>query len=560
MAVAVACTLLTLLAAKPTAAEPLLRVRAGTHLELRLSPTDLGADVVAVLRDDMDVPLPDRELRVLVDSEPRGAPTASQALRTDAEGSATAGLALPRARYRIRVLYDGDELYDRCEQVQPLDHNLASVRLDLGLPRGHTLHLDESSVRIGVIANSAAPLTGLRVHLQDELGRELAAGQLDEDGRFSAEVAPHRLGAEGVGALVARSDADATHAAAMTRVAVLRVLRTELTLRALTQVQPAAVGVSGSLRAAGGPLAQKAIGISLDGQYVSTLLTDTQGNFRHNIPLSTLTAGDARTERLIGARFESDAPWLESSRAQAVRWRSPAPSLPSPFWLSLPAALALLLAWHASRRSIRQRLIGATPAAPVRSRTAKLGRRNASTATGWIAGRVEDAERASPIEHANVRLHGPDGRAVAVETGADGSFVTPELVPGQHELSAAADGFATERIGVQIPGIAPTDGLVVQLHSLRANALRAYRPVALRILQAEDLVLTRTPRDALELVRQRAGASDDLHALTELVERAAYARPQPTAHDISVIEHAAGVALQGLGAQASHSRIPKRER
>lgn len=537
----------------PMAAQPALRVRAATHVELMLAALPTGVRVSGVLRDDMDTPVADREVRVAVAPSEVSTQGEAQLVQTGADGRFSCTFTTSASTYRARASYEGDTFYERSETTQRLDRSAAGVQLVLALPPDRVLHLDAPTVHIATQASSTASVAALRLSLHDELGRELASGRTDEDGLWQTELASTLLGEPGVGTLVVSSLADPEHAAGTARATVLRQLHTRLTLQASTRATPPQLLISGRLAHARGGLPQRAVAVLVDETPVATLLTDARGELRRALDWSELGVAELPSH-VVSAVFESDSPGIGSSRSARVALTAPNAPLPSRAWLLFACAASLVLAWRARAASLGTQPDGAVGAAASARRA--MPRRRVSTPR--IAGTVEDAERATPLPSARVELH--DGirlqRNVAVS--AEGAFDTREIASGTYQIVVSAAGYAAERVAVVVPHAGDGSRLRVRLTTLRSLALQTYRPIAVRILHEPGLCSMRTPRDVLALARERAYLTDELQTLTGLVERAAYAQREPTPEEISAIREAARVALQTLGPEPSASHIPKR--
>src|SRR5262249_26996825 len=108
----------------------------------------------------------------------------------------------------------------------------------------------------------------------------------------------------------------------------------------------------------------------------------------------------------------------------------------------------------------------------------------------------------------------------------------------------------------------------VQLQSLRAAAVMAYKPAALRMLPSADAWPRLTPRETLQSAARAGRATGAFGQLTEQVEQAAYARTPPSEDDVAAVERGAQEALSRFpsvpipsetsSSEALRARIPHR--
>jgi hypothetical protein len=367
----------------------------------------------------------------------------------------------------------------------------------------------------------------------------------------------------GAGAIVATSRADDTHAAARAELAIVRRLETELDAEAtLASRDSPRVELRAQLRPHGDSklvLANKAIGVFVDGAHLATLTTDAQGSVRRTLELP-ITAGDTDRELSLVARFDPDAPWLGASHSRAVRLTLHGHAPPSPLWLLLPVALSIVLARVLARRARPRLLPDAQARSSVPGIQAGATRRRGPAALRDIDGRVVDATTGQPLTAAGVELIDAQGEVRIASLAADGSFRFSALPSGKLELRAAADGYAPVHASIAVPHAGEGSGLRVGLVSLRKLALDKQRPIAARVLASERQALSATPREVLDHARRKHGAAgqvpEALDSLTERVERAAYGQAQPNAQDLTAIDDAARAAGTALDEHAAHGGGP----
>jgi Carboxypeptidase regulatory-like domain len=566
------------------AAEPSLHVRAGTRIELHARSEDAGLRVVGALRDDLDVPLPGRSLRLRVDpaspSESAAASLAGEAtaatsggtrawsrkLRSDDAGQFEQLIALPLGRYRITAEYAGDDSHERADLEHTVDLALAEVTLELRLPGGQNISLDQEQFDVELRARfgiEPAEPAELPIRLHDERGRELARGKSDARGHWRSTLPTAVLGPPGPGRLFATTPADAQRAAAAVALNVMRERSTALTLRAAWDEARESLQLSGELRTRAEPLAGKAIGLYLDRRHAITLTTDARGRFEHALRADADASGllareqrDQEHTRHASARFDSDTPGLDSSQAGEQSVRVPAWPGPNLLWVLLPSLISLVGIGLWLRRA--GALFGSAEPLDVFAPGVQLG-----AAAQWRAaslrgldGVIEDAETGARLAEARLALalergsesRGGETAQGLVPVGADGGFSVAALPPGLYRLEASAPGYALATSEFKVPHAGEGAGLRVRLRSLRTLALEAHRPLVRRLFATREQQLAATPREVL----QRAGplalpplsasgaptrsGSDELAALTDLVERTAYAPATPTSEQVDAIE------------------------
>ena len=149
--IALACA--SPLAAK-VRAQPSVRVRAATQLELEALPSERGLTLQGTLRDNLGQPLPGRaiELQLTTDAGAKQQRTR----QTGDDGSFRAVFTLPPGRYRALARFAGDVAYTEGEQGRELDAGKADVRLRFVEPRTLRVDLDEKTHVIAVRASSSA--------------------------------------------------------------------------------------------------------------------------------------------------------------------------------------------------------------------------------------------------------------------------------------------------------------------------------------------------------------------------------------------------------------------
>jgi hypothetical protein len=527
--------------AQTRSGEPTLHVRASTRLVLHARPAGGNVRVEGSLTDDLDQPLDGRNVLLTLETADDASPSdaASRTLRTDSAGRFVQALTRGTGRYTLHASFGGDSLHEATIFSQTFDVTRADVRLDLVLPRGSVITLDDPNTEFEVRASSVAGPKGIALELRDEAGKLLARGGSDEQGVWRGTLSNAELGAPGPGQWLVTSAQDAERAMGRTRQSVLRQRATELKLTAASfQTEPEGVRVLGRLQTRAGVLANAAVGLFVDSEHAHTLLTDARGEFEQ---LLALPRGAEPVVRHISARFDPDNAGLIPSRSAERAITIPARPGPSLWWIAIPSLLSLAFSWLFLRRNV---WFGARAPAPVFQAGVQLGatRQRAPTYYG-LDGVIEDADTAVRLARAALRVVRSDGSEIAAPVRADGSFSIPRLEPGAYRFEARAPGYAVEASEVRIPHAGEGTGLRVRLRSLRTLALEAHRPLLRRVFPTRELQHTATVRETLRSAPPTWSGSS-LESLTGLVERTAYAPDEPMVEHVRAIEAHADALLQ----------------
>ncbi|MFW6067091.1 MAG: carboxypeptidase regulatory-like domain-containing protein [Myxococcota bacterium] len=523
------------LGASAVHAQPRLRIRAESRVELRVERGSAALTVRGYLRDDLGNPLPDRRIELRMDPTGAGAAVRRTA-RTDERGAFSGEFPLAQGSHRLTARFDGDASHDRATVTRPLDLTRDDVRLQLQVPNDGRLDLARREHEIVVWAASAASGDGLRVELRDELDRRLASGTTDSAGRVRFSVASEALGAPGPGRIKALTPGDAERSAAQTELAVVRERPTQLTLRARTEGKD--LMLEGSLEDDRGGLPGRAVGLFAENEeHVATVLTEESGRFRHRLDAAR------RTEQpfVLQARFESDAAGRTSAQSDPVTVPARPGGPPQWPWLLLPIAVTLLL-WPLLGRRKPQ----AKPAEPRRPPPARAGVQagammSSAAARHDLGARIVDSRDGLPIAGAMATL-APDGgrpRSATVERG--GRLEARDLPAGTWSLRVEADGYAPVEARIEVPHRGQWSHAVVRMDSYRALVLRPFRNLAERWLPALRRWETWTNREVAERARAR-GAGPGFTRLAEDVEQVYYGPYEPTRADVEAVERAAATA------------------
>lgn len=527
--------------AQRATAQPVLHVRASTRLELHALPSATAVRIEGSLEDDLDQPLEGRNVLLTLEAADGASPSdaASRTLRTDRAGRFVQALTRGTGRYTLHASFAGDSLHEGTIFSQTFDVTRADVQLQLVLPRGHVIALDDAATDFEVRASSAAGAARLAVDLRDESGRELARGVTDEQGVWRGTRENADLGAPGPGQWMASSAQDAQRASGRTRLSVLRQRATELKLTAVTfDAGHEVVRVGGTLQTRAGPLPNAAVGLFVDSEHAQTLMTDARGQFQHALPFAR---GAELVVRHVSARFDPDNLGLIPSRSTERAITIPARPGPSLWWIAIPSFLSLAFSWLFVRHNA---WFGARAPAPVNRAGVQLGAaRRRVPAQHNLDGVIEDADTAAPIARAALRVVRGDGREVTAAVKPDGSFSIAALEPGAYRVESRAPGYALEASEVRVPHAGEGTGLRVRLRSLRTLALEAHRPLLRRVFPTRERQHTATVRETL-----RSAPPDwsgpTLERLSTLVEHTAYAPDEPTVDHVHAIEVHADELLQ----------------
>ena len=511
------------------AAQPTVRVRAETRIELRTEQDGEHVQVRGVLRDDLGTPLPGRDIALRVRA-PRGTADVRRA-RTGEDGSFVVPLTLPEGTHDLIASFPGDPTHDGVEVERRIDRTRADVRLEVLVADGGRLDLDQARHAVVVRARSAAGGAGLDVELRDELDRTLAMSGTDASGRARFTIDSETLGAPGAGRLKARSRADDRRAEAQTEVPIVRFRTTALTLEASPRrtEREGRVRFTGTLSDRAGPVSDKAIGLFAQDQHVATVKTDGDGRYE-----AAVAAPAVEGPWTLQARFESDSPGRSSTRSSPVTVRVDTPAAPSWVWLLVPLLLATLASFVLARRSPPSptRAERVTPPPPAGFSTASRKSRRPGVIP--IAGRVVDHRDEEPVGHATITLLRQDGEEESYRADAQGRFTIASPPAGQHRLRVSAGGYAAEEANIEIPHRGDLSDLRVRLESLRERALAPFRKLALAMLGSPRAWPTTTNREVVRFARQ--APSPALRELSHRVEQAYYDEEPPTPEDVDTIE------------------------
>jgi hypothetical protein len=525
-----------LLAAGFAHAEPLVRVRGESRIEIGVAHGELGVSISGALRDELGTPLSGRTLAV--EAIPESAPDDPWVaeLSTDDGGRFALEIAGADRNYRLLATFRGDATHRGVRVERNVERARDDVRLELKLGAGARINLDAPELTVEVVAESDAGGDGLSMRLTDESGRELARGTTLADGRLHLSVPTERLGPPGAGLLRIESLRDARRAEAQTeaRVVRTRAVLLELTPEATSLEVGSPLTVKGRARTRAAPRARVPVGLFVDGQHAETVITDAAGSFESRLWL----AAEPGSLTLL-ARSEGDAasayPPAETSVVISVLPGQPLPML----WLLGATAVAALGLWGLAR--VRATSLGERPGEVVEAPFARRvvprkgqGRRDRMR----IDGRVQDLRNDAGVPFAKVSLlhEHPEGSCVLAADDA-GRFASPVLPPGRVRLRIESPGFVATEIDLFVPHRGEWTAFAVRLESLRERALAPFRKLALKVLPSPRAWGVWTTREAREWIGRAAPDSRPmLGQLTLDIERACYDEQPPSEEEVGSIE------------------------
>ncbi len=497
-----------------TVAQPVVRVRAETRLEVASEVSPEGVLIHGTLRDDAGAPLPDRTISATLRGE--GGSDYIQ-LHTDAAGEfatrVPAGVQLAELRFETEAF-----LMSSAATLH-VDARRAHVTLHVEAGTGQ-LSLDEPEHVLTISAESEQGGAGLSLTLSNELGELLAAGVTDASARWTVTLHSSELGSTGVGRLIVRSTADDRRAVAQTEVPIVRSRTTTLTL---TDASPIDGGlhVEGSLNTAERPLERRAISVLVNDELAATVLTDLNGHIDAIVAAEGLPNDTYR----VALRFDSDAPWLVGSvsnmaivERSARRWALPLLAL-----FSALVAFALL----------RWRKVTSAEAELDSAAMAEAGVKLQKAALRATETRVEvsvvRAGTATPLPLARVATN---ERELAVTD--DLGSVAATLTLGTHALTFDAAGYEPLTLRLTVPHRGEWLGATVRLRSRRDIANELMLDAFAPRIPREDWGAA-TNRELFAKARERGVGSAELLALVDAVEALVYASTPPDSDDLARI-------------------------
>lgn len=500
-------------------AQPIVRVRAETRLEVASEVTDDAVLVHGTLRDDAGSPLADRTISLTLRGE-----EGLEYLRlpTDASGEFEARVAASVTAVELR--FEAEPFLMSSATTLQIDARRAHVTLHVETPGGGILSLDEPEHLLTITAESERGGDDLHLTLSHELGQLLAAGTTDSEARWVVRLQSSELGSAGVGRLIVRSEADDRRSVAQTEVPIVRSRSTQLDLAHASMVE-GGLRVEGSLRTAERSLDRRAISVLVNNELAGTALTDMDGRLDLLIPPDGLPTNTYN----VALRFDSDAPWLLGSSSNTIviersarQWLLPALAL-----FSVLAA-ALLARW---RRIRPTDLSGPdTETAEAGVTLQKPTRRADVTMVEMVVVRAGTATCLSSVV---VRLA---DKELAI-TDDLGLFSTT-LVPGTHAVTFEVAGYEPLTHRVTVPHRGEWSGATVRLRNRRDLANDAMLDAFTPRIPREDWGAA-TNRELFTKARERGVGSAELLALVDAVEALVYAGNPPSSEDLARIRELA---------------------
>lgn len=483
-------------AASAAHAQPVLRVRGGSRIEVWAEANDGAFQLRGVLRDEVGTPLPAHELRV-------SAGARSGRVVTDADGR----FVFPRASAETAVVeFVGTDDYGPSEVSTRIEADRARVSLAVAMANDSQLVLDEPEHVVLVTASSTRSSDGLVIHLEDDTGGVRLSATTNASGAATFRVPSVTLGTTGSGRLTVRSEEDATRLPAQTEIPIERVRRPQLTWEG---------SLAGRFRVRGGRVDRRAIELRINGEPVATVFTDASGHFRFDAERVAPPTGP------VVAHFTPDTPWILSADTPELTWvAAPRFRFPWRFALASCAALGVALVYAASARKSSHD----ESRQGVRAARARDLRPTRTLIDGTVC-RLGGASLGS----ATVRVN---GRQVVVGERGDFSL---DLPSGAHCVEFEAPGFEPERRDLSIPHRGEWTGFRVTLVATRDLASRTVAETLAAL--APTFPPTATDREVVA----RLGAAD-VGRFVEAAEKHIYGADAPNASDLANLEALASAA------------------
>jgi hypothetical protein len=544
LALNMALALSLALASRPARAQPVVRVEAQTRIELSTSRTEGGTRIRAVLLDDQGEAVAGAPLSIRIADGLGQQLAARPRAITGNDGAFEVVLPTVDERISVDARFGGDDYRSPVSAVELLDTRLARVELRFSAPASGVIDLLESAATVRVRARSPAGAEGLRIELADQVGSALGTATTDEEGVAEITFETRALGDAGPSKLIAHTHADGARAASSAELAIVRFLPSETSLT-LTQAERTGIRARGAVRAKGRGVAGALIGLFTPrGDHVATLRADETGQYDDTFEPKQLGDRGARALELE-ARFESDAPWIGSSRSALARIELATPSSRYS-WAGLaltPFLIALLMWWMSRRRwtvepepPAKERAEAGVALAQPKPRMVRLHH---------LACVVLDARSGRPVPGATLELAQGSEPSKHVRSDARGAIRIEQLTAGTYQLLFEAPGYRALRISVDAPHRGEWSGAHVRLESLRDAAVRAWSPLAQRLAAKPDQANAITVRETILRAAQSSTAQPSFaQEALQRAERAAYERRGPTDEEVQHVEHDASALLR----------------
>jgi hypothetical protein len=514
-------------------AEPVVRVRADSRIELGVTHLDVGMAVTGALRDELGHGLSERSLALTaIPVDDPDAPF-EMAVRTNGAGEFSLEIADGNHDYRLLASFDGDAGHRGVRVERSVERARSDVRLELRVVAGSRLDLDAADVVLHAVAESDAGGQGIALRLSDETGRELALTRTDAHGHAQFVVPTDRFGPPGTGLLRVESLRDERHAEAQTEARIIRsrLVTIDLRLERERVEVGSELGVEGSVQSRGGPSVGVPVGLYIGRDHVRTVMSDGEGHFG-----ATLSADGAPTHSQVSARVEADPSGAHPAAERSVPLDVVAPE-PLPWtWLIGILASGVAAAWLVAGR--RRRSTGGALQATAPRPGNSLGSAREGPLCFSLSGSVLGDQPDLPIAAARVEITpSAPGVAVLLSTDPSGAFVSPAFPPGPVRVRASARGFASSSVELVLPHNGEGEHMTLRLGSLRARAVRAFRAAVEHSLPFPRAFAVWTTREVRAFLAQRKPEQRVLLGELALeVERAAYSPEPPTEEELRDIE------------------------
>jgi len=451
-------------------------------------------------------------------------------LRTSSSGQFRIALPGNAEAWDVRAAFTGDRQHAGVRAERRVDVAIADVALHLGLASAR-LDLDETAHPVIIRASSAAGVDGLRITVEDELGRPLTSGEMSREGVLHLQVLSADLGAAGPGRIRAASQPDSRRSPSRTEISIVRFRQPQLTLEPTEEryLTSDAIDVRGRLSDSAGGLGDRAVALLVDGDLSRTVLTDADGDFVAELRIDQ--PGDLR----LVARFESDSPGRPSVGSDWVLLHVVSGPRFGGALILVAILISIIIAIVLRRRSGMILQVPANEAAPVP--TVRKGELTARTASLFgVDGSVRNCHTEAPVVGATLTLRRGETTVETASSDAKGAFSFGELDRGPLVLEVNRRGYRSFGVRVTIPHRGEWSRAQVRLESLRQIALAPLRRLARRLLARERTWGIWTNREiASERIEALLGV-DEAAALVRRVDDAYYGEDEPNEADIREIE------------------------
>ncbi len=457
-----------------------VRVRAAAELELEVTAAGTVAQVAGTLRDDLQRPLPQRELEVRLDARSTGDALVSRTILTDGRGQFSVAEELPPGDYEVFVRFDATDHLDGIAASESLRLDPQSVSVRVFGP-SFVYRRDEPA---WVAARASAGPTAFQGVAEVRVG-DRSVGQIDLDtaGRGTFDVAPHLR--PGSNAVTIRTPGSAYRdpAEATLDVRFAEKVRVEAKIEERLERLARGLAVSGVVADEIGPLGDVRVRATMtplvlfdddeapldDGNTSETaadrtvsVVTDDDGRFVAFVPASRIAdgtwSGSASFVPPRGDPVTVDAGQVDVD-SRAYRMVANGFGIAA-LLIGLFAVLGRFgsvvweryLRWREQREQQRleeEALEEVEEIVPVFI-PPPLGENEAIHSRHDVGGVVWDAWRDQPIAMAELELLRAEER-LAVRTDGEGRFRFEDVPDGTWELSLSHFGYMRGRMMLELP-------------------------------------------------------------------------------------------------------------